>query len=57
MTTFEFVKCWKNNKNGALMVVIPKTIREELGFEAGDKFLITYDKQNRLILKKVDHPL
>ena len=57
MHTIEVVKCWQNQKNGALMVVIPKAIREKLGFESGDRFLMTFDKQNRLILKKVDQTL
>lgn len=57
MKLLEIVKCWENRKNGTVVVVIPKNIREKLGIESGDRFFMTYDKDNRLILKKVDHPL
>ena len=57
MKNVQFVKCWENRKDGVVVVVIPKNIRKNLGITAGDTFLITYDKQNRLILKKVDQTL
>ena len=53
----EFVKCWQTRKGGAVVVVLPKTIRDELGIQPNDRFLITYDKKGRLILKKVDQSL
>ena len=53
----EFVKCWQQNNKGTVIVVIPKTIRDELGINANDRFLMTYDKQQRIILKKVDQTL
>lgn len=53
----EFVKCWTSNKKGTVIIVIPKTIRDELGIQANDRFLMTYDKQKRIILKKVDQTL
>ncbi len=52
--TSEFVKCWTQNTRGAVIVVIPKSIRDETGIKSGDRFLITSDKQKRLILTKVE---
>jgi len=57
MAIIEFVKCWQTRKEGVVVVVIPKNIRKELGIDSGDRFLITYDKKQRLILKKVDQSL
>lgn len=57
MKSFEIVKCWQTRKDGVVVVVIPKNIRVKLGIESGDRFFMTYDKDNRLILKKVDQPL
>lgn len=53
----EFVKCWQQNNKGTVIVVIPKTIRDELGINPNDRFLMTYDKKKRIILKKVDQAL
>lgn len=54
----EVVKCWQqNNKCGTVIVVIPKTIRDALGIKPDDRFLMTYDKKRRIILKKVDETI
>lgn len=60
MTTIpcvEIVKCWQTRKGGAVVVVLPKTIRDELGIQPNDRFLMSYDKNKRLVLKKVDQSL
>lgn len=51
----DLVKCYQLRKDGyTVVVVIPKIIRNELGIIAGDKFLVSYDEQKRMIFQKVD---
>lgn len=51
----EFVKCWTQNSKGTVIMVLPKTVRDELGIKPNDRFLMTTDKKgDRIILKKVD---
>ena len=47
-------KCWFNRKGGSLIIVIPNDVREDLKIEAGTKFLITSDKQKRLIFQRIE---
>lgn len=42
-----------SNNDGTLKIVIPKEIREKLRIKAGDSLLVTYNKQNHIIYKKV----
>ena len=49
---FEFVKCWTLH-DATLGLTIPKSIREVLGIKSGDRFFVTYNKDNHLIFKKL----
>ena len=54
MNIIDLVKCWQVRKDGPMVVVIPKEIREKLRIVTGSKFLVSYDKKKRLIFTKVD---
>jgi AbrB family looped-hinge helix DNA binding protein len=48
-------KCWLNRKDGGVMLVtIPKPIHDELNIKSGTTFIISYDKNKTLTLKKID---
>jgi bifunctional DNA-binding transcriptional regulator/antitoxin component of YhaV-PrlF toxin-antitoxin module len=49
----EIVKCWQTRKGGAVVIVLPKKIRDELKINPQDLFIISPDKNGNLILKKV----
>ena len=53
----DVVKAHQVKKGGTLAVVIPKEIREKLRIKAGDKLLVGYDKQKRIIFEKMDQNL
>lgn len=57
MKNIDIVRAHKVKKEGTLAVVIPKSVREELGIKAGDQLLVSSDKQNRLVYRKVDGSL
>lgn len=54
LTKISVVKVNHHDKIGTLRVLIPKEIRDELGIKSGDSLFVTYDKQKRLIYKKVE---
>jgi len=52
-TNIDIVKAHQVKKEGTLAVVIPKEVRKKLGIKAGDKLLVSYDKQKRVVYQKI----
>jgi len=51
------VKCWKG-ADDTILIVIPKTARENLAIKPGDKFLVKYETKEKKItyeLLEVEH--
>lgn len=53
MVNKEIIKVALAKKEGTLRIVIPKSAKEKLGINAGDFLVVTCDKQNRLIYRKI----
>ena len=51
------VKTHLVSDDGTLRIVIPKEIREKFGIKAGDKLLVSYNKQKQIVFQKVDESL
>lgn len=49
----DIIKCYHARGNGPLVVVIPIQIRQELKIHAGDRFLVSFDKQKRLVFQRI----
>lgn len=47
------VKVIRHDQIGTLRILIPKEIRDDLKIKEGDTLFVTYDKQKRLIYKKI----
>lgn len=53
MKNADIVKVHLAKKEGTLRIVIPKEAREKLKIKAGDLLLASYDRQNRIIYRKI----
>ena len=51
----EIVRVALAKKEGTLRIVIPKEAREKLGINEGDYLVVTYDKHDRLIYRKIQN--
>jgi len=51
----DVVKCWQTRKNGPMIVVIPKKIRDELNLEFGTRLLVTHDSDKKIIFEILEN--
>lgn len=49
----DIVHSWINRKDGPMVIVIPKPLREELGINASDEFFVK-SEDNKLVYKKIN---
>jgi AbrB family looped-hinge helix DNA binding protein len=50
----DLVKSYQVRKNGSVVVVIPKKVREDMGLETGTSFLVKIDG-NKLVYRPVSN--
>ena len=55
-TVTDIVKCWKTTSNPNTLIVIPKSIINKLDIKSGDRFLITHDGNDVIVLKRFRLP-
>ncbi len=49
----DIVHAYQTRKDGTAVLVIPKPIREELGINAGDEFLVRKDGEDKIIYRRL----
>jgi AbrB family looped-hinge helix DNA binding protein len=48
----DIVHAWQTRKGGTTVIVIPKSIREELGITSGDELFVKIDGTNLVYTKR-----
>jgi AbrB family looped-hinge helix DNA binding protein len=49
----DIVHAYQTRKDGTSVLVIPKPVREELGINAGDEFLVRTERDNKIIYRRI----
>ena len=51
----EIVTVYKQKSDGTLATLIPRSIRDFLGINSGDRFVV-YAQENKIVLKLIESP-
>lgn len=50
----DIVHAYQTKKDGTMVLVIPKPLREELDINAGDEFFVKIDSSNKIVYRKIN---
>ncbi|MPZ05133.1 MAG: hypothetical protein GEU26_01725 [Nitrososphaeraceae archaeon] len=49
----DIVHAYQTRKDGTVVLVIPKPLRDELEIKSGDEFLVKKDGNNRIVYRRI----